>query len=145
MCALSSWSWLFPPKFTLWLANRFCDLFLILDDGSVHMLEVGAGSLTKVADNRDEFCNKLDDDEIANNWLMIPLVRKLSAAGIRLQPGQCYAFKQPPVLGGDYTVDNCGPWPIADYLGAYGSVHEQLRDVPDGENVIIQKKGKPPE
>jgi hypothetical protein len=51
--ALSSWSWLVPPEFTLWLVNRIADLFLVFPDGSVHMLDVGAGTLTKVAKNRD--------------------------------------------------------------------------------------------
>jgi hypothetical protein len=35
--ALASWSWLLPPEFTLWLVNRFADLFLVLPDGSVHL------------------------------------------------------------------------------------------------------------
>jgi hypothetical protein len=39
--ALCSWSWLLPPEFTLWLVNRFGDLFLVLPDDTVHMLDVG--------------------------------------------------------------------------------------------------------
>jgi hypothetical protein len=38
---LASWSWLVPPEFTLWLVNRFADLFIVLADGTVHMLDVG--------------------------------------------------------------------------------------------------------
>ena len=29
---LSSWHWFLPTKFTVWLMNRFGDLFLILDE-----------------------------------------------------------------------------------------------------------------
>src|SRR5262249_53357006 len=134
---LSSWSWLLPSEFTLWLVNRFADLFLALRDGSVHMLDVGVGTLTRIADSRDDSCSKIDEGENANEWLMIPLVDKLVAAGIKLQPGQCYGFKTPPVLGGQYTAENVGPLPICDYLGAYGSIHEQLRDVPDGAQVVL--------
>ena len=53
---LSGWEWLLPPEFTVWLMNRYGDLFLILPDGSIHMLDVGGGSLTKLAESRDEFC-----------------------------------------------------------------------------------------
>ena len=52
---LSDWSWLLPPMATVWLVNRFADLFLILEDGSVHMLDVGAGTLCRVAESRDDF------------------------------------------------------------------------------------------
>lgn len=142
---MASWAWLLPPKFTLWLVNRFADLFLVLQDGTVHMLDVGAGTLTKLADSRDDFRTKIDVDDNANQWLMIPLVDQMVAAGVVLQPGECYGFKMPPVLGGDYTVENAGPLPVWDYLGAYGSIHEQLRDVPDGSQVVLKVVNKPAE
>jgi hypothetical protein len=140
--ALASWSWLLPPRFTLWMVNRFADLILVLPDGTVHMLDVGGGTLTKLADNRDDFGIKIDEDDNANLWLMIPLVDQMVAAGVVLQPGQCYGFKTPPVLGGDYTVENAGPLPVWDYLGAYGSIHEQLRAVPDGCQVTLNVVNK---
>jgi hypothetical protein len=135
---LAGWSWSLPPEFRLLMANRFCDLFLVPPDGTVHLLDVGAGSLTKVAESRDDFSNKFDEGETANNWLMIPLVDRLVAAGMELKPGECYGFKMPPVFGGKYSVENCAVLPIADLLGAYGSIHEQLRDVPDGAQVTLR-------
>jgi hypothetical protein len=135
---LTSWSWLVPARFTLWLVNRFADLFLVLDDGSVHMLDVGDGTLCRVADSRDDFCNKMDEGDNANQWLMIPLVDRMVAAGIALGPGQCYGFKLPPVVGGQYAVENIAAISIADYLGACGCIHEQIQDVPDGGHVILK-------
>jgi hypothetical protein len=143
--ALAPWSWLLPREFTLWLVNRFADLFLVLPDGTVHMLDVGAGTLTKIAESRDDFCNKIGEDDNANQWLMIPLVDRMVAAGVVLQLGQCYGFKTPPVLGGDYTIENAGPLPVWDYLGGYGSIHEQLQDVPDGSQVVLKVVNKPAE
>ncbi len=140
---LASWSWLLPPKFTLWLVNRFADLFLVLPDGTVHLLDVGVGTLTKLADSRDEFGVKIDEDNNANQWLMIPLVDEMIANGVVLGPGQCYGFKTLPVLAGDYTVENAGPLPVWDCLSAYGSVHEQLQNVPDGSHVVLQVVNKP--
>jgi hypothetical protein len=88
-------------------------------------------------------CTKIDEGENANEWLMIPLVDKLVAAGIRLKPGHCYGFKTPPVLGGQYAVENVGPLPIWDYLGGYSSIHEQLRDVPAGAQVVLNVVNNP--
>lgn len=48
---LRDWMPPLPPSFTLWLVNRFGDAFVIIDeDGSVHMLDVGAGTAVHVAD-----------------------------------------------------------------------------------------------
>ncbi|MBN9524093.1 DUF1851 domain-containing protein [bacterium] len=136
--ALASWSWLLPETVTLWLVNRFADLFVVLADGSVHMLDVGAGTFNRVAASRDEFCTRIDDTETAAEWLMIPLVDRLVEAGVRLGPGQCYGFKTPPILGGDYAIENVGPLPVADYLGACGAIHAQLKDLPDGSQVELK-------
>ena len=135
---LAGWSWLLPPEYTLWLVTRFGDLFVVPPDGTIHMLDVGAGSLTQVAESRADFGRGIDEGDNADNWLMIPLVDELVAAGLRLRPGECYGYKIPPVLGGEYAVENCAVLPIADYLGAYASIHEQLRDVPDGAQVVLE-------
>ena len=53
--------------------NRLGDLFAIFDDGSIHMLDVGVGTLTRLADNRDDFSTKTDQGDNAENWLMLSL------------------------------------------------------------------------
>jgi hypothetical protein len=141
---LSGWERLVPPEFSVWLINRFGDLFLTLPDGTVHMLDVGGGSITKLAESRDEFARIIDEDDNADDWLMIPLVDRLVEAGVLLEPGQCYSFVTPPILGGEYSVENTMVVPIQEHFGLYGSYHEQLRDVPDGSKVVI-KVQKPPD
>src|SRR4029079_5170484 len=71
---LAEWAWLLPPEVTVWLMNRFGDLFLILEDGSVQMLDVGGGTLTRLADDRGDFCRRVDEGDHANQWFTIPLV-----------------------------------------------------------------------
>lgn len=136
--SLQSWNWLLPASFTLWMVNRFADLFVVLADGQVHMLDIGAGTLDKVADSRGEFCSLMHLDDNANEWLMIPLVDQLVAAGTLLRPQQCYAFKRLPILGGEYTTANFAPLLISDYLACMGEVHEQMRDLPDGSRVVFK-------
>lgn len=140
--ALKEWGWLLPEEFTLWMVNRLGDLFIVLPDGTVHMLDVGAGSLTKLAESRDDFCAKIDEDGVVDDWLAIPLVDALVEAGVRLDPGRCYGFARLPMLGGAYDVSNCAPLPIADYLGATGSMHYRMKDVPDGGQVVIEIVGR---
>ncbi|APW58704.1 DUF1851 domain-containing protein [Paludisphaera borealis] len=141
---LSGWAWLLPVEVTVWLMNRFGDLFLTSPGGTVHLLDVGAGSLTRLAEDRNDFFRKLDEEGNADDWLMIPLVDRLTAAGIRLQSGQCYSFVVPPVLGGDYTAENTVVLPIKEHYEAYGSYHCSLRGMPDGTQVSIEVKNPPP-
>jgi hypothetical protein len=138
---LADWVWLLPKdEFTIWLMNRYGDLFLVLEDGTVHMLDVGNGSLEKLAESRDDFCRKLDEDNHANTWLMIPLVDRLVEAGKVLQSGRCYSFILPPVLGGGYTVENTAILNISEHYGVYASIHGQMRDLPDGSRVRLRVK-----
>ncbi|MGO9468295.1 MAG: DUF1851 domain-containing protein [Isosphaeraceae bacterium] len=118
--------------------NRFGDLFLVCEDGSVHMLDVGRGSLEQVANSREEFQAKVDEEDNANDWFMIPLVDQLVAEGMTLKAGECYSYKQLPVLGGDYTIENTCALPIAEHYGAYGSIHNQIKDLPDGAQVVLK-------
>lgn len=140
---LREWTWLLPSKVTVWVMNRFGDLFLIMDDGAVHMLDVAGGTLTKLAEDRDDFCRKIDERENENHWLMIPLVDRVAAAGLKLGPGQCYGYKLPPVLGGEYTVENVAILRVAEHLGFHGSLHRQIVDVPDGGRVVINVRDDP--
>ena len=140
---LRPWSSLLPPEFTLWMMNRFGDLFLVLPDGSVQMLDLGGDSLNQLAKSRDEFVRIADEDDNAEDWFLMPLVDRLVEAGRVLGPGQCYSFVTPPILGGDYTVENTMVLSIIEHFGLHGSYHEQLQDVPDEANVVL-KVGKPP-
>lgn len=58
---LADWAWLLPRnEFTIWLMNKYGGLFLVFEDGAVHLLDVGDGSLEKLADSRDEFRRRID-------------------------------------------------------------------------------------
>lgn len=140
---LRDWSWLLPTTFTVWIMNRFGDLFVVLDDGTVHMFDVGDGTLKQVAESRDDFANKLDEDDNAYRWLMIPLIDRLVANGVILREGQCYSYKQLPVLGGDYTVENTFVLPISEHYSVNASIHSQIKDLTDGTHVAVNvtKKG----
>lgn len=133
--ALAAWNWLLPPVVDLWFASRFADLFFVFPDGSIHMLDVGLGTLSPVADDKADFGRRCDDEDRATDWLMIPLVDRLTAVDKTLGPGECYGFKLPPTMGGGYHPANVSVRPTAAYLALYGEIHGKLKDVPDGEPV----------
>lgn len=134
---LADWAWLLPKELTVWMTNRYGDLFLIFDDGSIHLLDLGAGTIERLADNKNDFCDKIDDDDKANQWLMIALVDRLVKAGKLLSEGRCYSFIIPPVLGGQYSVENTATLKITEHYGVYASIHQQINNLPDGAKVSL--------
>lgn len=136
---LQAWSWLLPPELTVWLVNRFGDLFAILDDGSVWKLDLGLGTFEKLADDRDAFCDEVDRDGKAADWFLVPLVDRLVEAGKILELGHCYGFVIPPVAAeGSYSIGNITPLPVAEVYGWMGSFHERIRDLPDGAKIQVK-------
>jgi len=129
---LSAWVGLIPESFTLWLVNRFGDAFLVLDDESVHILDVGAGSFTGLADNREHFAQLIDAGDNANSWLMTPLVDECAKALPALSESQCYGFKVPPMLGGEYSLANVEPTDLAVHYSLLAQIYMQTKDLPDG-------------
>jgi hypothetical protein len=134
---LRPWMPPLPANFTLWLVNRFGDLFVVDDDGggSVSMLDVGTGGFHKVADSRDHFAQLIDQGDNANNWLLLPLVDRCRAAGIVLTANQCYTFKLPPMLGGKYVLSNVAPIDIDVHYAFAAEMYQQAKDAPIGASV----------
>lgn len=132
---LSGWRDLLPENFTLWMVNRFGDLFTVHDDESVHMLDVGVGRIERLADSRDHFCSLVDVGESANNWLMIPLVDACVEAGLILGANQCYGYRIPPLLGGEYRISNVEPIDLSVHYAFLADIYRQTRGVPDGATI----------
>lgn len=129
---LSDWRGLLPGNFTIWIVNRIGDLVVVLDDGSVHLLDVGAGRLTRLADSREGFVDALDEGDNASQWLAVPLVDACTAQGMSLAADECYGFKVPPMLGGTYDVSNLEPTSLAVHYALLAQIHQQIQDLPEG-------------
>lgn len=135
---LQSWQWLLPEEeFTVWFVNRFGDLFIVLADGSVHVVDIGCGAIDQLASSRDEFADLMDDDDNANEWLLLPLVDELVAGGVILPAGHCYSYRRPPVLGGDYVAENILVMELIEHYDILGALHEEIQDIPDGAEIDV--------
>jgi hypothetical protein len=110
---LSYWVPPLPPNFTLWIANRLGDVFVVTANNVVLWLDVGTGSCTEIARDRQHFATLLDTGDNANQWLRIRLVDACRQARMTLGPYECYGFRIPPTLGGRYEVANLIPTNLA--------------------------------
>lgn len=99
------------------------------------MADVGIGTLERLASSRDEYADLLDVGDNANDWLMIPLVDQCVQAGLSLTENQCYSFKTPPILGGEYEVANTEICDLSVHYSLFGQIHSQIKDLPDGTRI----------
>ena len=151
---LSSWAWLLDEEMEVqpWLMNRFGDLFFVDEAGVVLWLNITDGELSEVAENVDAFFELLENNEVnlddedddeeeiddnAEDWFLMGLVDDALAGGMKPGPGQCYAFKSLPVLGGDYEMSNIYLSTVEAYWAFCGQVHAQIDGLPDGVEVEI--------
>lgn len=130
---LSAWSPILPEEFNLWLVNKVGDAFLIVPDGSIHVLDIGMGAFNHVADNREDFADRVVEN--ADSWLLKYLIDDCIASGKVLKDGQCYGYKVPPMLGGKYTTDNLEPADLSVHYSLLAQISEQTRELPDGTRI----------
>ncbi len=120
----------------------FGGVFFEKTDGGVFWLECPTGEIAWVADSAETFQSYLSgprDDawyEHIDVWFLTEFVQKLHDAGKRPGPGQCYGFTILPVFReGRYEVGNILVLSARKWLTFAASLHEQIRDVPDGTKV----------
>lgn len=128
--ALASWAFLLPRRFSLLFANRFGDVFIVQEDGSVHMLNLATGTLDRLADKIEDLADLLEVDVLRQNWLMTNLVDQCIEAGLLLKPGEVYSYKVPPSLGGTMELDNVEIMPAADHYHAMAEIQLMLDELP---------------
>lgn len=134
---LAEWVPPLPAEFTVWMVNRFGDLIVVLEDGSVHYMDFSVNELRQIADTQDDFCIRIDQGDNADEWLMIPVVDACVSVGMRLKPNQCYSFKIPAVLGGKYEIENIAPLDIEVNYSFLADIHRQIKDLPDGTKINL--------
>ena len=130
---LEDWSWLIGPNKLPILVTAAGDAF-VQDtyDGTVHFLDVGAGQMRPVAGDPDELHSLLANKEFVVNHLAVQMVRALIQSGMRLDAGQIYNFKVPPILGGKYALENVEVTDSAVHFSLTGQICRQAQDLPEG-------------
>lgn len=130
---LSEWRWLIGPRKQPILVAAIGDAYVQdPDDGSVHLLDVGGGSLEQIAASVDEFRELLGDREFVTDSFVPSTIVALRNGGKVLSPGQVYSYIQPPVLGGAYSTENLEPTDVSVHFSLLGQIHRQVKDLPEG-------------
>jgi hypothetical protein len=135
---LAHWAWRVPQHLQLLFLSTFGDWFFRDADDHVHMFDLVAGDLKQVADSRSEFEALLALEEYQREWLMSHLVDQLRQSGVTRARGQCYAFRTPPMLGGQLSPSNIVVWDLAAYQSGTSKVHQQVGGLPPGTEVVIK-------
>jgi hypothetical protein len=130
---LDDWRWLTGPSKRLILVSAIGDAFLQdEDDGTVHLLDTAAGWCGLVAHDADEFRLLLADSEWVTDHLAALVVADFLRNDLRLERGEIYSWKRPPVLGGEYELANAETSDIAVHFSVTGQIHQQVRNLPAG-------------
>jgi len=125
----------------------FGGIFLEKNSGGVFWLECPLGEIERVAESADEFEAGMRSPEDPvwrdriEEWFGPRLVYDLHAAGKRPAPHQCFGLAILPIFeGGRYEEPNVFLVPKHEWLTMTGSLHAQMRDLPDGSTVKLVVK-----
>ncbi|WP_165356327.1 T6SS immunity protein Tdi1 domain-containing protein [Sphingosinicella sp. BN140058] len=129
---LDGWSWLNLDGLVVIAVSAFGDLFLQAPDGTIRMLDTIGGELREVAADLPDFAERLQDGDVRADLLLPALVEGARDTGLRLEAGECYDFRLPPVLGGEMNVEAIGKTPFVVKLDLAGQLHAQVKDLPPG-------------
>jgi hypothetical protein len=137
---LVEWQPLLPADTTPWLLTRFGEVFFAERQGNIGMLQVSTFRYQVVAKNSTDFREWLLDPDKLAEWFLAPLVDRLVASGRLLGTQQCYSFIQPLGLGGALSERNVMTISIREHFLCWGDVFRQIRDLPDGSQVVFKVK-----
>jgi hypothetical protein len=131
----SSWQWRISKMHAVVTISSLGDMFLLGKDNAVYWLQTDRGELVKIAEGFEEYQKFLNDSDKIDNWFLPSFVEKLLEAGKTLKSNQVYSYKIPPVLGGEYTVENIEPVSMSVHFSFSGQICEQVKDLPDGTKI----------
>ncbi len=133
---LEDWQWLIGPARLPILLTACGDAFVQdVSEGTVHFLDVGAGTIQQVAESGKEFQSLLSDRDFVMGFFRVQLVSELRVSGRVLKAGQIYSFKTPPFLGGEYAASNVEPTDIEVHFSLLGQIREQVTGLPEGTKI----------
>ena len=92
---------------------------------------------TVIAPSRAELDVLARDQDFLQDWYMAALVQHAEERLGPLQPGHAYCLKIPGALGGEYGGDNLAAVPLAELIGASGSIAQQIDGLPEGAQVKL--------
>jgi hypothetical protein len=137
---LSEWRWLCPQALTVVGQNVFGDLFLRDEAGKVHMLNVGSGEFTLVAESVAEFTASAKDPGIQEEWFGKSAATAAKERGLVPRIGECIGFSTPTVFAESDRLNSAYVVDLYEHTSFLGDIHRQLAALPDGTPVRLVVK-----
>jgi len=134
---LSEWRWLCPETLTVFDRNAFGDLFLTDESDRVHMLNVGSGELSVVAESIPEFRARENTPEMQEAWFAESSVRSAVESGLVPGAEQCIGFSTPTVFEESGGLNSAFVADLYEHVGFLGDIHRQISALPDGAKVRL--------
>ena len=136
--SLTDYQCLAGMAFTIWIANLFGDLVLINDSGGIVYFDSSAGSCRQLCDRKEAFISWIDVGNNADDVFMIHLADACKSARLKLGKLQCYSFKKPTILGGEFRPDNVYVCDLTVHYGFMGQLCNQIANLPDGTKITVK-------
>ena len=127
------WSWLIDlDQFTLIEVSPFGDMFLRDSSGAFCLLDINQGEL--------QYAQVAGSDPAVLFPMAFDMVIALDylKAGVLPEDGQCFGYKSQLVAGGSLESANVYVATAAEYISFMGDFHYQIKDVADGETVMLK-------
>lgn len=137
----NAWGWTGVDPVSMIATNAFGNVVFQSADETIWRICPEELSCTSIALNRSQFEQLWVTEDFQIDWQMTAMVELAHARLGPLLAGQCYCLKMPSVLGGEYSEANIGINEIAELLAFAGELAEQIKDLPDGSQVIIRTTG----
>jgi hypothetical protein len=134
---LKTWYWLIGEDKTMVALTKSGDALFKDNNNRLYFLNIGAGTVTTVADNYLDFANGKLSVDLYEELLLTGLVDDLVKSGKALKKNQVYSYIMLPILGGAYDTENMYPVNLYEHYQLTGEIHFQLKDLPNGTEVEI--------
>ncbi|MHA4847902.1 T6SS immunity protein Tdi1 domain-containing protein [Flavitalea antarctica] len=136
---LKYWGWKIGDVKAIAHLTALGDLFFIGRDDGIYWLQTDCGNFSKVAESLERFEECLTDQGKIAEWFLPWLVQKLILAGRTLEPTEVYSYRKPPIIGGEYTIDNIEITDINAHLECSGQIFQGIENLPDGTKISIHR------
>ncbi|MRW92278.1 DUF1851 domain-containing protein [Duganella sp. FT80W] len=140
---LEDWAWLVGPRKLPILLTASGDAFIQdTDSGAIEILDVASGTTAPVAESLAELQSLLADRDFVGDYFAVQLVGDLRLNGLILKPGQIYSFIKPPLLGGEFVLENVDVADIEVHFSLSGQIARQVLGLPAGGTMCGVKEAE---
>lgn len=138
-----AWGWIGLEPAEVIAINSFANLIVRAINGAFWRICPEEWSCEQIARSGDDFATRWNDEQFRMDWEMSRLVEPAKERLGPLPDGRCYCLKVPAVTGGSYEAANFGTISLKELISFSGHMAEQIKDVPDGGQVVIEvRKGE---